>query len=72
MPAFLIINRLLKKEIQGVKNKQKETNKATEQVKTIDSKVNELAETARNAEQKAQQALNGQVFGRVVKEIENN
>ncbi|MGK9295984.1 hypothetical protein [Melissococcus plutonius] len=42
------------------------------QVKTIDSKVNELAETARNAEQKAQQALNGQVFGRVVKEIENN
>ncbi|MGK9315992.1 prophage endopeptidase tail family protein, partial [Melissococcus plutonius] len=54
--SFFNYQSAIKKEIQGVKNKQKETNKATEQVKTIDSKVNELAETARNAEQKAQQA----------------
>ncbi|MCV2520645.1 phage tail protein [Melissococcus plutonius] len=70
--SFFNYQSAVKKEVQQVKNKQKETSKITEQVKTIDSKVSELVETAKNTEKKAQQALNGQIFGKVVKNVENH
>lgn len=70
--SFFSYQSSIKKEVQRVKNNQKEVTSMAEMVKSVDSKADIARETAQKAEQTAQQALAGQIYGKVVKEIESH
>ncbi|MCV2501935.1 hypothetical protein, partial [Melissococcus plutonius] len=70
--SFFSYQSAIKKEVQRVKNNQKEVTSMAEKVRSVDSKADIAKETAQKAEQTAQQALAGQIYGKVVKEIESH